>query len=961
MRVPEPRMRPRRSIALLALALALAAGCRPAPVTPAAKTPKPAGVAAGARKPAAFVSTLTGKVKLLADAQSGLVSDHGGGLIGDAGLGMISDHGGGVISNNSGGVISNNSGSYRLAQQAGSLAAFALADAEVSFLDAAGQPLRGADGKPLLALTDASGRYALTGRLPTRNFVARVTLKAGGELRALVVPAAAKGALTADLDTASTIGAAYVLDRLVKGDQAVYDRLPQAEAERLGRELAAFGTYLVAAPSYRADAMAQAAEALAARVPAVETVLNDVRALLLGQAQLGEGRKGTEVALAEPGALTAMPDGSLLIGEAFVGRVRVLAADGTLTTLADAGAGKFGINYLRLNDLARAADGTLWAASSVTGLYRTDAAGQTTRPYGSDQAPDGRPLQPSALALAADGTLYVGEAIGNGDQRAPRVLALREGAAPVTLAIAAGWSGGRVSGLALEADGALLVAFDRGGGGGTVYRWRDGVATTLVDLPADSPADLALAPDGTIYLALARSQRVVALSADGTLRPVAGAGSPVGATDLASPNSLAVGPDGTLWIADASTSQVWALAPGGAWASVAGAGSRVEVGDTTAFAINQPAGVAFGPDGALYIAESGASRVRRFAAGELTAFAGTSAGYAGDGGPAAEAQLLGPSGLSFTADGTLLIAETKGQRIRAVAPDGTIRTLLSGAQGSGGRIEPGVPRLAAGFAIPKPTSVLAGPGGSILLTSTDTCQLLRFVPGADEGTIEALAGRHRPEASAIFSPAGYLGGDEADPAGVLGFPLGAGLDPAGRPHVAEFASCRVMRVEPAPGGGTRLVRVAGRGMADMVAEGARVAGTDETTDPDGVPATRTTLVFPTAVAFGPDGTMFVAEAGTIHVGALGAVGGGKSDDAADTFLQVAIGAYGMPRVAGRIRKVAPDGTISTIAGRGSRYFAADGGDDALVMPISLAIAADGRLAIADLAANKVRILPAGSY
>ena len=72
-------------------------------------------------------------------------------------------------------------------------------------------------------------------------------------------------------------------------------------------------------------AMAQAAEALAARVPAVEQVIADVKALLLGQDQLGEGRKGTEVALAEPTGLVALPDGSLLVSDDSAGAIYRIA------------------------------------------------------------------------------------------------------------------------------------------------------------------------------------------------------------------------------------------------------------------------------------------------------------------------------------------------------------------------------------------------------------------------------------------------------------------------------------------------------------------------------------------------------------------------------------------------------------------------------------------------------------
>ena len=127
------------------------------------------------------------------------------------------------------------------------------------------------------------------------------------------------------------------------------------------------------------------------------------------------------------------------------------------------------------------------------------------------------------------------------------------------------------------------------------------------------------------------------------------------------------------------------------------------------------------------------------------------------------------------------------------------------------------------------------------------------------------------------------------------------------------------------------------------------------TSPDGVPATQCSLVLPTGVAFDAAGNMYISEAGTIHVGTMPALGGDGG------IGQTITDALGLPRAAGRIRKVTPDGKITTVAGRGSRFFPDDGGDNALILPMALTIAPDGRMAIADLGANIIRILPAGSY
>jgi hypothetical protein len=103
--------------------------------------------------------------------------------------------------------------------------------------------------------------------------------------------------------------------------------------------------------------------------------------------------------------------------------------------------------------------------------------------------------------------------------------------------------------------------------------------------------------------------------------------------------------------------------------------------------------------------------------------------------------------------------------------------------------------------------------------------------------------------------------------------------------------------------------------------------------------------------FGPDGSLYVNELGTIALKLAGGVAGGQTD-----ALPVAL-----PDMPARVRKVSPTGTVSIVAGPGGKVLTDPDADDALYAPTSLAIDGQGRLAIIDVGANQIKILPAGSY
>jgi glucose/arabinose dehydrogenase len=139
---------------------------------------------------------------------------------------------------------------------------------------------------------------------------------------------------------------------------------------------------------------------------------------------------------------------------------------------------------------------------------------------------------------------------------------------------------------------------------------------------------------------------------------------PIPATSAALdiPESIAFDAAGNYYISNCGTlSQVYKIDPYGQLTVYAGSGGYGSSGDgglARLADVSCPAGLAFGPDGNLYLSDPGGSRIRRIDRnGVITTVAGSgpvngaSGGFAGDGGPATAALLSGPSGLAFDAAG----------------------------------------------------------------------------------------------------------------------------------------------------------------------------------------------------------------------------------------------------------------------------------------------------------------------
>lgn len=143
---------------------------------------------------------------------------------------------------------------------------------------------------------------------------------------------------------------------------------------------------------------------------------------------------------------------------------------------------------------------------------------------------------------------------------------------------------------------------------------------------------------------------------------------------------------------------------------------------SSSVALNRPEALGVASNGNVLIANQGTNQIlSRRPNGTLTVVAGTGkAGYAGDGGPALRAELNDPWGMAVAANGTIYVADTRNNRVRAISPSGTITTVAgngqAGASGVGG------PAIDA--AVPDPYAVALGSRGQLYIADVHGLQLV---------------------------------------------------------------------------------------------------------------------------------------------------------------------------------------------------------------------------------------------
>jgi len=146
------------------------------------------------------------------------------------------------------------------------------------------------------------------------------------------------------------------------------------------------------------------------------------------------------------------------------------------------------------------------------------------------------------------------------------------------------------------------------------------------------------------------------------------------------PSGIAFGPDGTLYVADPSGQRVCAVAPDGLVRVVAGGANGFRDGPGAGAQFRFPSDVAVSADSTLYVADTGNDRIRCITPdGNVTTLAGSIYDY-GDG-RGSHGRFRRPGALDIDAYGTCYVADTGNNAVRAISPDGDVVTLVGSPPG----------------------------------------------------------------------------------------------------------------------------------------------------------------------------------------------------------------------------------------------------------------------------------------
>jgi sugar lactone lactonase YvrE len=459
---------------------------------------------------------------------------------------------------------------------------------------------------------------------------------------------------------------------------------------------------------------------------------------------------------------------------------------------------------------------------------------------------------------------------------------------------------------------------------------------------------------GNVFVADNFNHTIRKITPDGVVSTFAGlAGSP-GSTDGTGstarfyyPMGIALDNAGNVYVADFGNSTIRKITSAGVVSTIAGlagnTGSADGAGSTARF--SGPDGVAVDSAGNVFVADWANDTIRKITpAGVVSTIAGLAGSSGSVDGLGNAARFNGPSSVATNSSGNIYVADFYNDTIRKITPDGTVIT-LAGAAGVAGSTD-GTGNSARFYG---PEGVSVDNAGNVYVADYDNHTIRKITSAGVVSTIAGLAGYY-----------GY-----ADGAGSLArfnYPEAVAVDAAGGIYVADCYNFLVRHITSA-------------GVVTTLAGFVSAGSTDGTG-----PAARFSLPYYLAVDgagnayvtdYGNNTVRKITRDGVVNTlaGAAGISGYSDGPGRAASFGHpegIAVDGAGNVYVAdygfSNIRKITPDGTVSTFAGLGANHGSTDGLGTAARFSNPRGIALDnaGNLYVADSGNNTIRkITPDG--
>lgn len=519
---------------------------------------------------------------------------------------------------------------------------------------------------------------------------------------------------------------------------------------------------------------------------------------------------------------------------------------------------------------------------------------------------------PSDVACATDGSIFVTDTANN---------TIRKIAADGTVSTYAGQVG--FSGFA---DG-------------------KGLAVTF-----NGPSCLAVDASNNLYVADTSNSLIRKIASDGTVTTLAGKALTPGVTNgkglsarFNSPFGVALGHSGEIYVADTYNHLIRKIAADGTVTTFAGIAKQSGSldGKSNVARFNEPTGVAVDPSGNVFVADYGNHAIRKIAAdGTVSTFAGSPGVSGSTDGTGSAALFNQPYHLRSDVSGNVYVTDMGSNVIRKIAPDGTVST-LAGAVGLTGTTN-GL-GSAARFYIP--TGLDVDTNGNVFVADQGN-NLIRKI--AMDGTVSSYAG-NATTTGAADGVGGYAR---------FQTPMGLATDANGNAYVADMDNHTIRRVAP-------------DGTVTTVAGTPGVSGKT-----DGI-GTSAQFHSPIGVALDASGNIYVADSGnnTIRkitpsglVSTLAGTAGtsGTTDGLGSAALFNYPRSLTVDKSTGTIyvsdsgnhtiRKIAADGTVTTLAGMAGTNGSSDGAGISAMFywPFGLALDGSGNLYVADTSNNTIR-------